>query len=87
MQYTTCCVYSTAEAIHALKDSAREISYRTFRKHADDLDQWAESMSYALHPSQGLTLKQDWHVAYYKGTYLGRPCYFLVHSAIEHIWT
>lgn len=85
--YRTCCVNSTAEAINAMVDDAKEITYKTFRKYCHDLDAWAEGMSYFLHYRQGLTLKRDWHVAYYKSTYKGEPCYYLVHSAIEHIWT
>ena len=87
MEYTTCCVHSTGEAINSMKDTAREVTYRTFRKHCEGLDDWAEAMSYFRHPAQGLTLKNDWHVAYFKGEYMGKPCYFLTHSAIEHIWT
>jgi hypothetical protein len=87
MLYTTCCIHSTGEAINAMKDKAREITYRTFRKHCPDLDTWAQGMGYFLHTAQGLTLKNDWHVAYFKSEYQGKPCYYLVHSAIEHIWT
>jgi len=87
MLYTTCCIHSTGEAINAMKDKAREITYRTFRKNTEGLDDWALAMGYVLHPSQGLTLKRDWHVGYYKSEYNGKPCYYLTHSAIEHIWT
>jgi len=87
MHYTTCCVESTGEAIRAMVEKAREISYRTFRKHCEGLDDWAQAMGYFRHPSQGLTLKNDWHVTYYKSVFQGKPCYFLVHSAIEYIWT
>lgn len=85
--YRTCCIHAAGEAIREMVEGAREISYRTFRKHCHDLDGWAQAMSYFLYPSQGLTLKRDWHVAYYKSTYQGAPCYYLVHSAIEYIWT
>ncbi|MGV0949170.1 MAG: hypothetical protein ACOYB3_00765 [Azonexus sp.] len=33
-----------------------------------------------------LTLKKDWHVSYHRSVYQGRPCYFLVHSAIEYVF-
>ena len=33
-----------------------------------------------------LTLKKDWHVSYHRSTYQGKPCYFMVHSAIEYVF-
>lgn len=33
-----------------------------------------------------LTLKKDWHVSYHRSVYLGKPCYFMVHSAIEYVF-
>ena len=35
----------------------------------------------------GLHLKDDWHVNYYRSTFRGQPCYYAKHSAIEHIFT
>ena len=69
-----------------MAESAKSISYRTFRKYADGLDEIAKNMGYELRPTQGLTLKNDWHVAYFKGVYDKNPCVFMVHSCIEYIW-
>ncbi len=84
-QYYTNCIGSTAEAINNMIDRAREITYKTFLKHVD----WrevSEMFGYDLSPKQGLTLKNDWHIGYYKSVYKGRPCYYLTHSAIEYIF-
>jgi len=87
MTYLTCCVNSTYELISDLQDSAVDISYKTFRKYAEGLDEWAKSMGYEARSNQGLTLKNDFMVGYYKGVYSGKPCVFLTHSSIEYIWT
>ena len=85
-QYKTCCVNSTANAIHDMTGQSREVTYRTFRKHCAGLDDWARGMSYELDSRYGLTLKNDFHVSYHRSVYRGKPCYYLVHSAIEYIW-
>lgn len=83
--FITSCIGSIGEDINAMRENAQEITYRTMRKHCD-LSAFAEEMGYDRRKDQGLTLKDDFHVAYYKSTYMGCPCYFLVHSAIEYIW-
>ena len=86
MIYTTCCVNSTNELITDMTDSEVEITYRTFRKYAEGLDEWAKDMHYDARKDVGLTLRNDWHVSYHKSVYDGKPCVYLVHSHIEHIW-
>lgn len=87
-RYRTCCVDSTAEKIHAMTDEARDSSLQTLRKHCAGLEEWERSMGYTTgHQRGGLRLKDDWHVGYFKSRYCGRPCYYIVHSAIEYIWT
>lgn len=88
MTYETCCVNSTAELIDGMTSKAVEVTYATFRRNVEDLDEWAAEMGYDIgHQRGGLRLKNDWHVSYHKSTYDGRPCYYLVHSHIEHIFT
>jgi len=79
------CVQSTYKAITDMVDRSREITYQTFFKHVD----WrevTEMFGYDYHPAKGLTLKNDWHIGYYKSVYQGKPCYYLKHSAIEYIF-
>jgi hypothetical protein len=86
MTYHTCCVHSTAGAIHATVDAARDVTLATIRRHCDGIDDWARAMSYAIGPERGLHLKDDWAVSYHRSVYCGNPCYYIQHSAIEHIW-
>ena len=84
------CVNSTGPKIDALQESARKITYRTFRAALGgaELDRWAAAMLYDTGNERGgLRLMHDWAVTYNRGTYDGRPALFIVHSAIEHIWT
>lgn len=71
----------------AMIDNAREVSYRTFRRAVEGLDEWAEGVGYEPpHTKRGLPLSRDWHVAYYRSVWEGQPCYYLVWSAFECIW-
>ncbi len=81
-QYETCCVHSTFEKISAMTREAKQVSYRTFRKYVS-----IREVSKMLGYDRYLPLKKDWHVGFFKSHYDGKPCYYLVHSAIEYIWT
>ena len=85
-RYYTNCVSSTARLINDMRDTARDVTYRTVLRHCHGLLGWAKEMGYELRSNQGLTLKDDWHVSYHKSTYAGLPCYYVRHSAIEYIW-
>jgi hypothetical protein len=71
-----------------LIDKRKKITRRTFLKHVDpsDLTIIAESLGYATHPSQGLTMAADWHVEYFKSSWRNKTVYGFRHSAIEHIF-
>lgn len=86
MEYLTSCVGSTARLIHAMQDRARDITYRTFRKHCAGVDEWAASVGYAVGRKKGLHLQDDFAVSFYKSWYAGKPCYYVRWSSIEHIW-
>lgn len=84
-QFRTSCINSTGESITDMKDRAKKITYQTFFKYVD----WrsvSDMLGYELHPKHGLTLKNDYHVAYFKSIYRNRKCYYLVWSAIEYIF-
>lgn len=83
--YLTCCVDSTADKINALVASAVRVSYATFVRHCDPYE--CEVLrTYERHPRRGLTLKNDFMVHFFRGTYNGVPCYVVDHSRIEYIW-
>lgn len=81
--YHCSCVESLGEDINAMREKHTAISYKTFLKYCDVKD-WARDAGYGR--DTGLALGRDWMVAFYKSTFRGVPCYYLVHSAIEHVW-
>ncbi len=86
-QFETTCIDSKAQWIWDMVDDAVDITYETMRKRVVGLDEWAKYMGYELHASRGLTLKDDAYVTYHRSRYRGKRCYYLIHSAIEYIWT
>ena len=85
--FETTCVNSTAEKIHAMTERARPVTLATLRRHCQGLHDWERSMSYATGSQKGLHIKDDWAVRFYKSVYAGKPCYYIDHSRIEHVWT
>ncbi len=88
MRYRTSCVQSLAPRILDMVDEAREITRQTFLRYVDpeDLADLAETLGYARHHSQGMTLASEGYVRYYKSVYQGRPCVYMDHSATEYIF-
>lgn len=70
-----------------MQDRARDVTLATLRRHCAGLEEWERGMSYAVGPERGLHLKDDFAVSFHKSRYRGRPCFYIRHSAIEHIWT
>ena len=64
----------------------RDVSYLTFAERCD-WQPWARTLDYQVGSGDGLHLKDDWYVNYYRSTFRGQPCYYAKHSAIEHIFT
>jgi hypothetical protein len=91
--YETCCVSSDGQSINDMRDheSCREVTYRTMLRNCVALIDWSVQNGYDRRvnaaDSHGLTLRNDPYVAYYRSTFRGRRCYYLVWSAIEFIWT
>ena len=86
--YATTCVLEGIENTQALMDmtdDAVEVTLQTIRRHCD-LSGFESDCRYAVGPERGLHLKDDFHVSYHKSRYKGRPCYYVRHSAIEHIF-
>ena len=78
--FTTTCVNSTADLILDMVDRAREVTWRTFARHIPR----HELRAYFPGPP---ALERDYRVRFYRSFFAGRRCYFLVHSAIEYVWT
>lgn len=85
--YAVSCVdLSNGDDIQEMVDVAIETNYETVQKHCRGLLDWAEKQGYARRQSDGLTLKHDWAVRYFRSTFRGRKCYYVRRSAIEYIW-
>lgn len=73
--FETTCVSANGEDIIDMVDGGREITVRTFLKRTD------------MDPMQfGVDIRKDWHVRFYKSKYKGKPCYYMDHSCIEHVY-
>ncbi len=77
-------------ALGRMISGGKSVSHTTFRKVVgrEVLDQWAAAHLYDVGPGRhgGLRLSKDWHVAFYRSTWEGKPCLFLVWSAMEIVF-
>lgn len=88
-RYLTCCVdiqRPDVPALNTMVNRAVPITLKTFRRHVDTAE-WEQQMGYTRHGDHALPLSRDWHVAFYRSHFKGERCYFVVHSAIEYIFT
>jgi hypothetical protein len=90
-RFLTSCVGVEPDKVHLLNkmiENGKQITRRTFLKHVDrfELRVVERELGYEDHPRRGLTMAGDWHVAYFKGHWDGRPCIYFVWSAIEYIF-
>lgn len=88
-QLVTTCVQVPPEEVHHLfemMERARPVSISTFRRHTD----WrpvAKSLGYAVgRHSDGIRMEKDYHLGFYRSTWKGKPCYYMDHSRIEHVF-
>lgn len=86
---TNCVDSSDGAAIRSMVEAGRQISRGTFLRYVEREHLWEveRTLHYDRWPRQGLTMAKDWHVAYFRSCYLGRPCVYFVHSAIEWVFT
>lgn len=67
-------------------EHGKEITRRTFMRHCHGARDVFLQLGYAPHPTQGLTAAADYHIGYFRSTWLGQTCYFFTWSLIEHIF-
>ena len=79
--YLTCCVNSDGRSITDMVDNAREITRETFFRHVS-----RKETSDLLGYDKDFPISRDWHMSFHKSIYRGKPCYYVVHSAIEYIF-
>jgi len=89
-QLVTTCVSITEEEIDNHQDMisfAQEVTFGTFFKYVSLKDICMEfGYKYGTHNKDGLLLKDDWSVRYYKSNWKGKLCYYMQHSHIEYIF-
>lgn len=84
--------YQFVEKLEAMTDRAREITAATFFRHVDERTAvHATGADYRVgrnpaHTDFQLRLKDDRCVRFYRSVFDGKPCYYLVWSAIEHVF-
>ena len=73
-----------------MEQAAVDIAYRTFRRivGGDVLDARAKQLGYEVGPQRRgeLRIHNDWHVSYHRSTYRGRPCLYIMWSAMNQIF-
>ena len=88
-RYCCCCIdcKDYVYALNAMIETAKSVTYRTMLQHCEGLLEWARNQGYSRCSTQGLTLRDDSYVSYWKSSFRGHPCYYLCWSKIEYIWT
>lgn len=87
MHYQTNCVSSDGYDISDMVDDAIPVTLNTIRKYCSDLREWEQGMGYSTgNQRDGLKLKDDWAVSYYRSKFRGQRCYYIEHSHIEYVW-
>jgi hypothetical protein len=91
MRYLHDCVSCPPEDVDELinlVDYSKKISRRVFMYRVDRqaLEDHAESLGYALHYKQGMTMAADRHITYHRGRFKGKQCYYFVWSGMEHLF-
>lgn len=81
--FTTDCIGSTGELINAMRDGAADSTLQEMRERCADFECLATRLGY----DRDFPIDGDWHVSYHRSEYNGRPCFYLVWSAIEYIFT
>lgn len=84
--FETDCVNSTAELINDMVDSAKETTYEELILHVTE-EQLKEVFPNYEWSDEGLELRNDYAVSFYRSQYNGMPCYYIEHSMIEHVFT
>ncbi len=79
------------ELLTAIVDNSKQISEATFRRRVckHDYQSLQLQLGYFLRKmprNGGLTIKEDYHVAFFRSKVAGEPLYYMQHSAIEYVF-
>ena len=88
--HCSCVNWPLSEVKHLSQmiDDNIDITRSTFMSHVskDDMDYLEQQLCYAKKKSDGLTMKDDWHVSYHRSKLKGERVYYFRHSAIEYVF-
>lgn len=88
--FFTNCVEADGDSINDMREKSTELNHDTFRKYLAT-GEYAKLLDMLGYPPRNrkdtFCLTGDWHVSYYRSVYQGKPCVYLVHSAIEYVFT
>lgn len=84
MRFITNCINADGQDINDMKQGHQMIVRRTFLRHVDRAS--LQTVEKELGYDRDFPMSKDWHVAYYKSTYQGKPCIYFVWSAIEYVF-
>jgi hypothetical protein len=71
--------------LRSLYANDRQVTYATFAKHCDS-EAFARDLGYALGREDGLKLKNDRCVRFYRSKWKGKPCFYVDQSAVDFIF-
>lgn len=78
-------LWQANQALNDFDAGARDITFATFARRVD-WQRWARSEGYKVGPGGGLHLKDDYHVQFRKGKFMGVPAYVCMWSAYHVIF-
>lgn len=74
------------ERLNAMTDKGRAIKAETFFRYVDR-ERISRELNYAYGRfERGVRLAKDYHVQFFRSNWRGKPCYYLVWSAIEYVF-
>ena len=74
---------SDLEGLESIVDNSTEITYHEMLEEVS-LEQLHDI--FPFYEDCPLTMEKDWSVRYHRSEYNGKPCVYVLHSAIEYVF-
>jgi hypothetical protein len=84
--YWGACLDSTYEDIWALKATETPVTWRTFRQRVPGAFDFFVERGAFWDDTTNKNIEDSYFIAFFKGVFMGQPCYFARWSGIEFIW-
>lgn len=85
-EYWGNCINSNANDINSMVDSARRVTWKTFKRKVDDAKRFLKDIGATFKETTDKDIEDSDWIAFNKGIFKGKPCYFVEWSAIEWIF-